>query len=417
MRTGTKRVQFTELRLRNYPTPEKRQTIYDKEIPQLGLRLEPSGKRTFFWFRSVAGKLVFRTIGQFQDALSLEQARAKAIEFNHERAEWKAGDKSGPSPFETPKQRDTVLFKDLMAAYINTQIRHFTHHPAAAEKNTTWVWKKYLAEFDHRPITSITRKEIKEFHSRKGEQSGPTSVNLAVKVLKTVFNWAIDQELFTGQNPAAQIKKFPESSRTRFLQPDELVRLKRQLAIEENQDLIDFVAIALGSAARYRMIVTADWSEVNVATGVWTVPASKMKSKKGNELAFTPQLSGEAVRAFERRWLEAGQPSEGWVFPSRRHMGKYRDDFGAKLRVVLAKCGIKDLWIHDLRRTKASYAMIAGAPLVAISKMLGHRSLQPTMIYARLHDAAVSEAAKLGEAKMEADMKLAEKRMKPRLLA
>jgi integrase len=234
-----------------------------------------------------------------------------------------------------------------------------------------------------------------------GMKFGPTSVNLAVKVMKTAYNWAPKRELFTGLNPASEIEKFPESSRDRFLQPDELVKLNRALETEKNQDLVDFITIALGSAARHSMITTADWREVDTERGVWTVPKEKMKSKSSNAKPFTPYLSDRAVETFRRRWREQGEPTEGWVFPSRRHRGKFRDDFGAKFAAVLKRAGIKDIVIHDLRRTQASYAAIAGASIGAISKMLGHASLQPTMIYARLYDAAVSEAARASEEKME----------------
>jgi hypothetical protein len=71
MRSETKRIQLTEKRIKDFPIPEKRTTIYDDEVRALGLRLEASGRRTFFWFRSVAGKLTFKTIGSFPD-VSLE---------------------------------------------------------------------------------------------------------------------------------------------------------------------------------------------------------------------------------------------------------------------------------------------------------------------------------------------------------
>jgi len=51
---------------------------------------------------------------------------------------------------------------------------------------------------------------------------------------------------------------------------------------------------------------------------------------------------------------------------------------------VLARAGLKDLRIHDLRRTLGSWQARTGASLVLIGKSLNHKTPQATAIYARL---------------------------------
>jgi hypothetical protein len=52
----TKRLYFTDRRIQMQPIPEKTKAIYDLKT-SLGLRLTPTGKRVFFWYRAVNGKL------------------------------------------------------------------------------------------------------------------------------------------------------------------------------------------------------------------------------------------------------------------------------------------------------------------------------------------------------------------------
>lgn len=46
--------------------------------------------------------------------------------------------------------------------------------------------------------------------------------------------------------------------------------------------------------------------------------------------------------------------------------------------------GLKNLRLHDLRRTMGSYQAISGASLHIIGKSLGHKSASATQVYARL---------------------------------
>lgn len=78
-----------------------------------------------------------------------------------------------------------------------------------------------------------------------------------------------------------------------------------------------------------------------------------------------------------------------WVFPSDRkgrktgelsHLSNPKEAW----KRLLKRAGIKDLRIHDLRRTAGSYMAIQGVSPTIIGKALGHRSQAATAMYARL---------------------------------
>src|SRR5713101_7949803 len=67
---------------------------------------------------------------------------------------------------------------------------------------------------------------------------------------------------------------------------------------------------------------------------------------------------------------------------------------------VLERAGIKELRLHDLRRTHGSWMAAGGASLPMIGKALGHKNESTTAIYARLDLDPVRAAVKKANASM-----------------
>jgi integrase len=71
------------------------------------------------------------------------------------------------------------------------------------------------------------------------------------------------------------------------------------------------------------------------------------------------------------------------VFPARRyaeHMVTPEQGWAS----ICERAGQKNLHLHDLRRSLASFQIDAGKPLEVIQKTLGHESKTTTEIYSRL---------------------------------
>ena len=70
---------------------------------------------------------------------------------------------------------------------------------------------------------------------------------------------------------------------------------------------------------------------------------------------------------------------------------QYRAE-AAKRKIDFTNAALKDLRIHDLRRTHGSYMAATGASLVVIGASLGHKDVSTTAIYARLSVDPVRQA-------------------------
>jgi site-specific recombinase XerD len=378
-RAATERINFTERRIESLASP-KRRIIYDEKVQALGLKLEPTGKKGFFWFRAVAGKPTWKTIGPWPD-ISLDTARQKAAEYNGKLAEWQKEGSRGPNPFETP--RGELTLGQLIDDYIAKHIRSHAHHPDRAVREIRYVMKNDLSAWQNRKVSAIARKEVLDLHAAIGEKHKPAA-NKLLELLRAAINWAIEQQIFRGENPAAKIALFHKVKRTRFIQPNEMPKLFAALKTEPNRDVVDFINLSLWTGARKSDVLSMRWQDISLEDNRWLVPDPK--NREPYQIALTP----EAVTILKKR-LNERCDGNTWVFPSYGRTG-HVVDFKKRWKSLLVRAGLSDLRQHDLRRTLGSWQAGQGVSLQIIGKSLGHRSVAATQIYSQLNLDPVRES-------------------------
>ncbi len=108
-----------------------------------------------------------------------------------------------------------------------------------------------------------------------------------------------------------------------------------------------------------------------------------------NGTAQTLPLEAAEIEILKRRKRDSEAP---WVFPASRSASGHFNKPDAGWKRILDRAGIKDLRIHDLRRSLGSWMVDTGASLAVIGKALNHQSQTTTAIYARLSHQTVREA-------------------------
>jgi integrase len=88
------------------------------------------------------------------------------------------------------------------------------------------------------------------------------------------------------------------------------------------------------------------------------------------------------------------------VFPSPNGRGEHFSDPKRAWQRILARAGIENLRIHDIRRTLGSWQAMTGASIPIIGKSLGHKSSAATQIYARLQTDPVRNSIQIAVDKM-----------------
>ena len=195
---------------------------------------------------------------------------------------------------------------------------------------------------------------------------------------------AKDWEIYEGKNPAARVKKFPKHSRERFVQSHEMPWLLKVLTDEIPKVETYFLCLLLTGARRDEARLLK-WAHLNLDRALWHKPTTK------TDVPHTIPLPAQLVSR-----LQQLPRNTEWVFPSSPNPknGMQAGEWSGtaveqRWRNIRRRVGLRDVRIHDLRRTTASWLAINGSNLPVIQSMLNHKSLTSTQVYARLSVAPV----------------------------
>lgn len=354
---------FTKANLESLSAPDTgRRYIHDTKEPGLLVQVTTSGRKTFQLYKKHLGKPVRVTIGTWPD-ITVEQARKRAREIKVELS-------NGQNPNDKLKQqRLEMTFGNLFTEYLE---RH------AKAKKRTWkedqeAFDRHLSALGKKKLSTISRKDIAAIHSAIGKDH-QTAANRILALVSSIFGRAIEFGLWEGLNPCLGVKRFPEQSRDRFLNGDELGRFFEALRQEPNSTARDFFLVALLTGARRSNVLSMRWSDIDQKEATWKIQETK------NGTPHTVPLTGEVLEILQDRRKNA---ASFFVFPGPGRTGHLVEPKKAWARICKT-AGIEGVRIHDLRRTMGSWQAKTGASLPIIGKSLNHKNASTTSIYARL---------------------------------
>ncbi|MBE6373343.1 MAG: hypothetical protein E7055_14900 [Lentisphaerae bacterium] len=267
---------------------------------------------------------------------------------------------------------------------IKTAFDYYIEHKADYHKK---YWK-YISVFAQREISSLTRDEIQTLHRNI---KAPVMANRTIRTLCAVINYAIRNGIYKGENPAVKITLHQENPRQRYLMPSEAPKVIKYLygmrkEGNKQRNAADALLLMLFTWQRKSNVMAMRWSEID-ETGTWTIPATKAKSRKD----IVVPLSREALAILNERKDNGSE----YVFPNDRNPAGYIADIKNSWKRVQTVCGIKDVHIHDLRHTGATYALRSGADITTVSATLAHASVSFTAkVYAHVMLESKKEAAR-----------------------
>jgi integrase len=351
---------------------------WDDDVPGFGVRVMPSGRKSFV-IQYRVGRRSRRMVLGYVNVVTPEQARTMAIQHL-------AALRQGVDPLaERDGDRDAVTVKDLAARFDAEHIA--VHLKPSTQKEYRCSLKKFILPFfGYRPIAEVSREEVARFHHKY--RHVPYQANRCLEILSKMFNlaelWGLRPD---GSNPRKHIKKYREEKRERFLSAAELRRVGEVLREMEAEGLelpsaIPAVMLLILTGCRLNEIMTLRWEYVDLDAGVLNLPDSKTGAK-------TVYLGKPAIDTLRQLPRLPGNP---WVIYGVKPGGRLTDlqPFWQRVR---ARAGLKDARIHDLRHTFASTAVAAGQGLPMIGKLLGHTQVATTARYAHLAADPVKAAA------------------------
>lgn len=350
----------------------ERATVHDDKTPGLRAELREGGRVSFYLFKRMpGGGPIRKRLGGFPE-LTVEDARQHAANALGEMAKG-----INPAKASRDRRREATV-KELFAHWIEN---HAKPHKKTWREDER-QYNVYLAAWKNRKLSDVTAAEVQSLCSKLGDKHGKYTANRVLSLLRAAFNEA-EKIGYRGPNPAAGVKRFKEASRDRFLQVEELPRFFAAVAAETNATLRDFFLLALFTGARRSNVCAMRWEQIDLTRGEWRIPDTKAGRP---QIVYLPE---PALRLLAERKKAAGR--RPWVLPGRGESGHLTEPKIAWKRLT-ERAGIKNLRIHDLRRTLGSYQAIQGASLTIIGASLGHSQAQTTQVYARLTTNAVAES-------------------------
>ncbi|WP_295455957.1 site-specific integrase [uncultured Pseudophaeobacter sp.] len=357
--------------------------VWDSQIAGFGLRVMPSGAKTYQAQYRKGGRTRRVSVGR-HGKITVEEARKLAKEIMGQVAK-------GENPAEDISQHRKA---PTVAALCE---RFFEAH--AKERCKPSTQKEYRRAIDlfivpaigSFKVVDVERRDIAELHHRFRDK--PYQANRTLGVLSKMFNlaeiWGLRPD---GSNPCRHVPKYREVKRERYLNQNELQRLGHVLSeVERDGTETPFVVAAfrllLLTGCRLGEIQTLKWDYIT-DTGM-ELPDTKTGARR----IPLPQPARDVLTHLPR------SPGNPYVIEGKI-AGKYATDLQHPWRRIRARAGLAGVRIHDLRHTYASNAVSSGMPIQMVGRLLGHSQIQTTMRYAHLADDPVRQAAEENAARL-----------------
>lgn len=385
------RVNLTKRAIEALPIPSAGRVEYRDTVNRfLRMVVSAEGRLTWRYVRKVAGRVRFVTVGTYPETTP-DMARQGALRLS---AEYDAG--NDPA-VDKKKLRNLLTWADLFAWYVEN---HAKPHKRTWEYDVN-MENLYCTAWRTRPYTAIDTALVTRWHKSLGTTNGKHQADRVLAMVKTVFAVAIDADVIQGANPAAHVHKFfasaREYSRDRFLSGEELGRLLRTVNEYHDTDMADFFTVALLTGARRGNVQAMRWADMDRTDPTnpkWTIPGTESKNKAPMTVPLLPPV----LVILNRRHDDQQQQPVEYVFPAKKCNSKtgHLTEPKKAWATICETAGLKDVRIHDLRRTMGSWQSLLGASMQVIGRSLGHKSMQSTEVYARLNDDPVR--ASMGKA-------------------
>ncbi len=255
---------------------------------------------------------------------------------------------------------------ELVKRYLSKSRRNKSPKTTSREQTALSAFSKYLNS--NIPIAEIQPETIEQFKaSRLSAGLSPATVSIELRILKTVFNQAVQWDLL-GKSPVRGIA-LPKVTDTtvRFLREDEISAL---LSTIENSGELKFHRLVLAylytGARRSELLPPRfGWENVDFHERMITIDGKGGKRRTIHINDALLQILTE-IKA------------EGNSVP----FDLKPDHVTHKIQGFLQQSGIANANVHALRKTFGSTLLQSGlADLYTVSRLLGHSSIRTTEKY------------------------------------
>lgn len=292
------KMKLTALAVTRLAPPASGQVDYfDTTMPAFGVRVSLAGARTYFVMTRVHGKLVRLTIGKAklkEDdlGLSLKDAREKA-------GEWceLAGKGIDPRQLKTQERRDNEqrshsTFKTVgerfMRQHVEPRLAPSTHR-----EYRRVLFGKDTAAWTHRPVTAITRADVRAVLDAMVERGSPTAANNTLAYLGKFFNWCAEKDLIEVPPTDRMKAPGPRTIGERTLSEAEIITVWQAFeAVGDSfRDLFKLLLLTGQRRSEVGGMRFAELANLDSDRPTWEIPSDRTKNGRPHLVPLAPQAT------------------------------------------------------------------------------------------------------------------------------
>jgi len=344
---------------------------WDEKITGLGVRVYPSGKKTFIFRYRYQGRQEIKTLGDVR-FLNLEQARGKV---QIEMGNVIKGERPLADKIAAKSETIEFLCKRFLEIYCSKL-------SSSTERCYRVIIKCHiLPAWGHRKISSIKPADVNDLHNKIGvTEKHSYQANRMLSCVSGMFKLAALEELIdTDIDMIRGITKFPEEERERYVTQTEMPLFISNLFKEPDIYFRTLIFLYLYTGVRKSGLLTLTWANVDFKEKQITV---FLKSRKKNKIHRVP-LSEDGLKMLKKLPQVEGNP---YVFPSPVLLGIHIKEIKRRWHRLRKISGVADVRIHDLRRTFGSWlAQMGDKSDILIGGLIGQAANSKAVkIYTRM---------------------------------
>jgi len=284
---------------------------------------------------------------------------------------------------------DMPTISEFIASELEWLLKRYKKTATVKSQIKCWLLGYFVGGKDM-PLDQLSRRDVIKFIEWVADKRSEVTANRCLSLLSVVLTRAQDLE-YIERSPCNGVKGYPEpESRSRISSDDEYNRWVKSLIknIDHLHSKILYILTLI--PLRFQEVAAMQWSRIDLDNGTYFIPDSLSKNRRGRTIALNHPVVDLLTEMSSKR-----DPGVDWVFPASSVSG-HVVNIRVQFKKILKEAGITDFRIHDCRRSGASALLndFDANPL-KIMQILNHRSMQSTMVYARLSAKSMVETSDL----------------------
>lgn len=343
--------------------------LRDELLKGFALRVTVNGVRSFVFEKRIGGKVKRLTLGRYGE-LTVEQARREATKLAGQVA-------MGMNPIAA-REHERLATTRLKDAF-----EDFKKARKDLKARTLYDYERLLKvafeDYQEKPLVRLTKDVVVQLHAKMGEKRGEAYANLAMRFLRSLFNFSIATyedgfgKPLLAENPVERLTQtrawYRVERRQTVIKVHQLpawytaVEALRKEEEPMAATVADYLLLLLFTGLRRQEAAQMTWDRVDLKARTLYIPDPK------NRQPFLLPVSDFVIELLERRKKSA---ANAFVFPGEGRQGYLVEPRNYIAEVI--KASEVDFTIHDLRRTFVTIAESIDIAPYAIKRMVNHKA-------------------------------------------